>query len=318
VTFDPLLEEQPTRGGGSGAAPDRPPFGRRRALVALAVCAVAAILAVIVVNLAGGDDPAPTVAPAPTTSAVADLATTATTTPAVAATAPPVPPAPPAATSAVTPAAPSTSPTAAPTAPPTSPTSAATPSIDAPGSLWWLVNRNRPLPDGYVPPDLVVPNVPLAPGADATQVTGTTAAAFEAMTADAATAGYQLMLKSGYRSEQDQQALYTRFVKAYGRDVAASLAAVPGTSEHQTGMALDVGLVGLGDDQVFGGTPASRWVADNAHRFGFIVRYPPSKAAITGYANEPWHLRYVGVDLATLLHSNGLTMEEQFGVAPVG
>jgi len=167
-----------------------------------------------------------------------------------------------------------------------------------------------------VPPDLVVPNVPLAPGADATQVTAATAAAFEAMAADAAGAGFQLMLKSGYRSEHEQQALYARFVKAYGRDVAATLAAVPGTSEHQTGMALDVGLVGLADDQVFGGTPASVWVAENAHRFGFIVRYPPSKAAITGYANEPWHLRYVGVDLATELHASGLTMEEHFGLVP--
>jgi D-alanyl-D-alanine carboxypeptidase len=98
--------------------------------------------------------------------------------------------------------------------------------------------------------------------------------------------------------------------------VAATLAALPGTSEHQTGMALDVTLVGLPDDQVFGGTPASAWVADNADRFGFIVRYPPTKAAITGYANEPWHLRYVGVDLATEMHANGLTMEEQFGLVP--
>jgi D-alanyl-D-alanine carboxypeptidase len=191
------------------------------------------------------------------------------------------------------------------------------PSIDAPGSLWWLVNRDRPLPAGYVPPDLVVPSVPLAPGASATQLTATTAAAFEAMAAEAAAAGYQLQLTSGYRSEDDQRALYARFVEAYGRDVAATLAAPPGTSEHQTGMALDVGLVGLAEDQVFGGTPASAWVADNAHRFGFVLRYPPAKADITGYANEPWHLRYVGVDLATVLHTNGLTMEEQFGLVPV-
>ena len=93
------------------------------------------------------------------------------------------------------------------------------PSIDAVGSLWWLVNRDRPLPEGYVPPDLVVPNVPLAPGADAIELTSATAAAFEAMAGDAAAAGHQLMLKSGYRSAQDQQALYERFVNDYGRDV---------------------------------------------------------------------------------------------------
>jgi D-alanyl-D-alanine carboxypeptidase len=305
VTFDPLLTEQPTGGGGSAPPPERPPYGRRRALVVVAVAAVAVLIAVLVANLAGGDEAA-----APTTGAAPALTPTPTT-----AVAPVVPDA------TVASAAPGTS--AAPnapsvtSAPPPTAAVAAMPSIDEPGSLWWIVNRNRPLPEGYVPPDLVVPNVPIAPGATATHVTAATAAAFEAMAADAANAGYQLMVKSAYRSEEDQRALYARFVKAYGRDVAATLAALPGTSEHQTGMALDVGLAGLPDDQVFGGTPASRWVADNAHRFGFILRYPPAKAAITGYANEPWHLRYVGVDLATVLHDNGLTMEEQFGLAPV-
>jgi D-alanyl-D-alanine carboxypeptidase len=78
--------------------------------------------------------------------------------------------------------------------------------------------------------------------------------------------------------------------------------------------------VGLPDDQLFGDTEASRWVADNAHLFGFILRYPPDKADITGYANEPWHLRYVGPELAADLQASGLTMEEHFGLvaAPSG
>ena len=301
MTFDPLLTEQPN--GGAGSPPVRPPYGRRRAVVALALGAVVALVAFLVVNLVGGDDAdAPTTTPGTSVTVAAPVATGAP----VATPGEPVATTPPSGAAA--------------TPPPTTAAEpdAAMPSIDAVGSLWWLVNRDRPLPEGYVPPDLVVPSVPLAPGADAIELTAATAAAFEAMAGDAAAAGHQLMLKSGYRSAQDQQALYERFVKDYGRDVAATLAALPGTSEHQTGMALDVGLVGLPDDQVFGGTPASVWVADNAHRFGFIVRYPPSKAAITGYANEPWHLRYVGVDLAALLHSNGLTMEEQFGVDAVG
>jgi D-alanyl-D-alanine carboxypeptidase len=302
VTFDPLLTEQPSSGGGSVPTPDRPPYARRRAVLVLAVGAVAVVLALLIANLVGGDDAA-----APTTSAAPTVAAAPTVT-----AAPVVPDA------TVASAAPDT--TVAPiatSAPPPTSALGAMPSIDQPGSLWWLVNRDRPLPPGYVPPDLVVPNVPIAPGATAAQVTAATAAAFEAMAADAGSAGYQLMLKSAYRSEADQRALYARFVESYGRDVAATLAAPPGTSEHQTGLALDVGLVGLPDDQVFAGTPASRWVADNAHRFGFILRYPPDKAAITGYANEPWHLRYVGVDLATVLHANGLTMEEQFGLVPV-
>jgi len=207
---------------------------------------------------------------------------------------------------ALTPAAPSV--TAAP--PPT------TPSIDTPGSLWWLVTPARPMAADYVPPDLVTPNVPLKPDTGASQLSAATAAAFEAMVADAATVGHQLQLNSGYRSYEQQQMLYDRFVEDFGPEVAAERVAVPGTSEHQTGLAADVGLVGLPDDQLFGDTPASIWVADNAHRFGFILRYPPDKAEITGYTNEPWHLRYVGVELATEMHANGLTMEEHFGLVP--
>ena len=158
--------------------------------------------------------------------------------------------------------------------------------------------------------------MPFAPGADHTELAAATAAAFEAMAADAAGAGYQLALKSGYRSEVEPAGAVRPVRQGVRPRRRGHAGCVPGTSEHQTGMALDVALVGLPDDQVFGGTPASAWVADNAHRFGFIVRYPPAKAAITGYANEPWHLRYVGVDLATEMHANGLTMEEQFGLVP--
>ena len=191
-----------------------------------------------------------------------------------------------------------------------------TPSIDTPGSLWWLINPSRPLAADYVPPDLVTPDVPLKPDTGATQLSATTALGFEALVADAANLGHQLQLNSGYRSYEQQQMLYDRFVEDFGLEVAAERVALPGTSEHQTGLAADVGLVGLPDDQVFGDTAASVWVTDNAYRFGFILRYPPDKAHLTGYANEPWHLRYVGVDLAAELHTSGLTMEEHFGLGP--
>ena len=204
------------------------------------------------------------------------------------------------------------------TAPPTAAALPTTmPSIDTPGSLWWLVNPQRPLPDGYVPPDLVTPDVPLKPDTGATQLSAATAAGFEAMVVDAAAAGFQLQLNSGYRSLEQQQMLYDRFVQDFGEEVAAQRVAVPGTSEHQTGLAADVGLVGLPDDQLFGDTEASVWVAANAHRFGFVLRYPPEKAEITGYTDEPWHLRYVGAELAAELHASGQTMEEYFGLVGV-
>ena len=136
------------------------------------------------------------------------------------------------------------------------------------------------------------------------------------MVAAALQDGYELQLTGGYRSFEDQQEMYDRFVRDFGTQVAAERVALPGRSEHQTGLAVDVGEVGLPDDEEFGETASSAWVRDNAHRFGFIVRYPPDKADITGYANEPWHLRYVGLDLATELHASGLTMEEHFGLVP--
>jgi D-alanyl-D-alanine carboxypeptidase len=163
----------------------------------------------------------------------------------------------------------------------------------------------------------VTPDVPVKPDTGATQLSAATAAAFEEMVADAATAGFHLQLNSGYRSLEQQQMLYDRFVEDFGEEVAAQRVAAPGTSEHQTGLAADVGLVGLPDDQLFGDTEASVWVAANAHRFGFILRYPPEKAEITGYADEPWHLRYVGTELAAELHASGLTMEEHFGLVGV-
>lgn len=253
-----------------------PPFGRRRIVAALGAFGIAALVGVGVTLASGRGDVDPTSDSSPATVALA--ATTNVPT------------------------------TATPTTLP--------PSIDSPGTLWWLVNRDRPLPDGYFPAGLVTPNVPLKPGTGATQLAAATAAAFEAMVADASNAGFALQLNSGYRSFEQQQMVYDRFVQDYGAEVAALRVAPPGRSEHQTGMAADVGLVGLPDDQLFGDTEASVWVAQNAHRHGFILRYPPDKAAITGYDNEPWHLRYVGVELATELQASGLTMEEHFGLVP--
>ena len=159
--------------------------------------------------------------------------------------------------------------------------------------------------------------MPACPTDDGTpaQLAAPAAAALQAMFAEAGSAGYDLVVNSAYRSADDQQRLWDRYLRTYGEATTRRLVAVPGTSEHQTGLAVDVGLAGLPDDQQFGTTAASAWVADNAHRFGLVVRYPPDKAAITGYADEPWHLRYVGADLAGELHASGLTMEEWFGLA---
>ncbi|MFT4188566.1 MAG: M15 family metallopeptidase [Aeromicrobium sp.] len=160
-----------------------------------------------------------------------------------------------------------------------------------------VVNKTYPLPADYAPGGL----------------TPETQAAFDAMRADAAQAGVSLRIVSGYRSFGDQQTTYDGNVGSKGPELADRLSARPGHSEHQAGLAIDVNSL----YPSFGSTPEGRWVADNAHRFGFVVRYPDGKEQVTGFTYEPWHLRYFGVELATVLHEGGLTFEEYYGLTSV-
>ena len=116
---------------------------------------------------------------------------------------------------------------------------------------------------------------------------------------------------SGYRSYATQRGLYNNYVASYGQAQADTFSARPGYSEHQTGLAFD--LIGSGGGLLT--TPReTNWVAKNAHKYGFIVRYQPGKEAITGYVAEPWHIRYVGSE-ATAIYQSGLTLEEYLGVS---
>ena len=192
-------------------------------------------------------------------------------------------------------------------------------SISDPTSLWVVVNKQRPLnPKDYVPADLVVPNVPLrVPGNESMQIRAVTASAMEAMFAAAKTAGVPLMLSSGYRSYNYQVSLYGSYVAAHGQASADTFSARPGYSEHQTGLAFDVEPLDqqCDVDQCFANTPAGKWVAAHAYEYGFLIRYPSDKVAVTGYEYEPWHLRYVGKDLALELHNTHTeTLEEFFGL----
>ena len=142
------------------------------------------------------------------------------------------------------------------------------------------------------------------------------APAVQQMFSDASNAGHALLFASGYRSETLQTQLYNNYVQADGQEAADRYSARPGTSEHQTGLTFDVCLQNslCNLEESFGHTPAGIWIAQNAHNYGFIIRYPSGKETITGYMYEPWHLRYVGVDLATKLANSGLTMEEYFNL----
>jgi LAS superfamily LD-carboxypeptidase LdcB len=147
-------------------------------------------------------------------------------------------------------------------------------------------------------------------------VSSTVAPSIQKLFAAAQAAGYPLVFASGYRSEAYQQQLYQSYVQRDGQAAADRYSARPGTSEHQTGLAFDVCAAGTSCDleQSFGNTAAGKWIANNAHTYGFILHYLQGKEALTGYQYEPWHLRYVGPELATELHRQGLTPEEFFGL----
>lgn len=193
--------------------------------------------------------------------------------------------------------------------------------VDQAGSLWWIVNKNRPLKKGYKPEQLAVPNVTLKlrSTSEQMQLDKRAADALPALFMAARAAGYPLKFGSGYRSESYQMMLYNNYVAKDGQAAADRYSAKPGTSEHQTGLALDVCIesTSCSEEQLdisFGLTDTGKWLAQHAHEYGFIVRYLNGKEAVTGYQYEPWHLRYVGKDLAIQLFNSGQTMEEFFGI----
>ena len=133
---------------------------------------------------------------------------------------------------------------------------------------------------------------------------------------DAEAQGFDLKLCSAMRTYSIQKNLYENAVTNRGREVANIRSAYPGRSEHHTGLAIDVTSASMdwGLTQDFTDYPDGKWVNEHCHEYGFIIRYPKGKTQITGYDYEPWHLRYVGVDAATYIMENGLTLEEYVGV----
>lgn len=184
-----------------------------------------------------------------------------------------------------------------------------------------IVNPNYKLPDNYEPDDLVYPEVRFIfnEKIEKRMLREEAAKALESMFEAAEVDGIYLAGVSGYRSHSTQTALFNRYVERDGYDVAKTYSAEPGTSEHETGLAIDVtssdGKCAAQD--CFGGTVEAIWLENNAQAYGFIIRYPKGKEDITGYKYEPWHIRYVGVELAQQLHEQGLTLEEYYDVEPV-
>ncbi|MBQ8610845.1 MAG: M15 family metallopeptidase [Oscillospiraceae bacterium] len=144
-------------------------------------------------------------------------------------------------------------------------------------------------------------------------ITTETQTAFDSMQAAAAQEGITLFICSGFRSYSYQNTLYTNYVARDGQTAADTYSARPGHSEHQTGLALDINST----DGSMATSPEGLWLAEHCAEYGFVIRYPAGKEHITGYMYEPWHIRYLGIDLAAELTEKGLTLEEYFGLTSV-
>ncbi|PYI67851.1 hypothetical protein CVV68_08270 [Arthrobacter livingstonensis] len=178
-------------------------------------------------------------------------------------------------------------------------------------SVGVVVNKRHPnSPVNQTPPDLIQIGSQLMRREAANQMAQ--------LIRGASVTGVPVSTVSGFRSYASQASLYNYYVSLYGRAVADTISARPGFSEHQTGLVLDIGNPNgaCGLQTCFAGTPAGQFAAANAWRYGFVIRYPQGYDSITGYTNEPWHLRYIGVRAATDMYNRGYrTLEQYFGLS---
>ena len=120
-----------------------------------------------------------------------------------------------------------------------------------------------------------------------------------------------LIINSSYRSYEDQEEIYNEYLDSRGEEAANKIAAKAGSSEHQTGMAIDIQTYGS-NAKTFEEFDEFKWLKDNAHKYGFILRYPKDKEYLTGYEYESWHYRYVGIEVATYIYENDITFDEYY------
>lgn len=189
--------------------------------------------------------------------------------------------------------------------------------IQNPSNILALVNKQYFLPDVYAPSDLKRPDVAFSFGNEQVEkafLRKEAAAALTKMFNEAKKDGIELFAVSGYRSYKRQKAVFDTEVHRSGKQNAINAVAIPGASEHQSGLAMDISSRSnhLELTDVFASTKEGKWLANNAHKFGFILRYPKGKEGITNYEYEPWHYRFVGIKAATIIFNHKWTLEEYF------
>lgn len=199
----------------------------------------------------------------------------------------------------------STTPTVEPTVAPTEEPESDLPDVDLTSWEMMLVNTENPLDENYAPPETTTL-------ANDCVVDSRIADALTQFAEAAQAEGLPVYLSSGYRSYSEQQYLYQRKIgQGYSAEEAAKIVAVPGTSEHQTGLCCDItDYYRELKDSSLEDTDTYKWMKEHCQEYGFIVRFPSDKQDITGIIYEPWHFRYVGVEAATYMMENNLCLEE--------
>lgn len=169
-----------------------------------------------------------------------------------------------------------------------------------------LVNKGNKLNNDFIPENLVkvkrcsLGNFYLEEEA---------AYAYESMCVDLINKGLNISITSAYRSYDEQKELYNTYLKLYGKSYVDKYVAVPGHSEHQTGLAIDLESL---ECDIFKNSKEYLWIKDNSHYYGFILRYQKGKEKITGYGAEEWHIRYVGKKASKYIYENNITYEEYY------
>ena len=184
------------------------------------------------------------------------------------------------------------------------------------GSKLILVNKQYAISSDFYPTDMVAVDGSLSTNQNL-YFKREAYDAYLKMLRDANSQGISFLICSTYRSYSTQESIYFNYVSAYGTEYTNTISAYPGRSEHHTGWAVDITSPSMGYDlrEDFINYPEGIWINNHCSEYGFIIRYPKDKTHITGYSYEPWHLRYVGVDVAEEITSRGITLEEYLGKA---
>lgn len=179
-----------------------------------------------------------------------------------------------------------------------------------------LVNKTHPIGEDYKPDDLTsIKYYASDRSAESRYMRKEAAEHFHTLVEAAKTDGYEIVMTTAYRSYGFQSILYNNYVQKHGEAEANKFSAKPGQSEHQTGLCTDVSSPSVNYQLTtdYGEAPEGKWLAEHAHEFGFIIRFPLGKEDITGYQYEPWHIRYVGQPAADEIYEQGITLEEYLG-----